>query len=266
MAIYELDGQGPELPGDGNYFIADTAVVIGKVRLLNSASVWFGAVLRGDNEWIEIGEGSNVQDNSTCHTDPGFPLTIGKNCTVGHNVILHGCTLEDDALVGMGSIVMNGARIRRGSVVGAGSIITEGKEYPEYSLIIGSPARAIRTLTPEQSTAMGRAAKSYTLNGPRFQKRAEEDRLKRQPLSGSGAFALVRLAGAGDLFMAGGPERMLLAAILIRIGFRRNVLACGALALLERIRVGIHDGAFPVFDLSSASRPSKALHSFAAHP
>ena len=112
MAIYELDGQGPEFPADGNYFIADTAVVIGKVRLLNSASVWFGAVLRGDNEWIEIGEGSNVQDNSTCHTDPGFPLTIGKNCTVGHNVILHGCTLEDDALVGMGSIVMNGAQDR----------------------------------------------------------------------------------------------------------------------------------------------------------
>jgi carbonic anhydrase/acetyltransferase-like protein (isoleucine patch superfamily) len=168
MAIYELDGQGPELPGDGNYFIADTAVVIGKVRLLNSASVWFGAVLRGDNEWIEIGEGSNVQDNSTCHTDPGFPLTIGKNCTVGHNVILHGCTLEDDTLVGMGSIVMNGARIRRGSVVGAGSIITEGKEYPEYSLIIGAPARVIRTLTSEQSTAMGRAAKSYVRNGPRF--------------------------------------------------------------------------------------------------
>ena len=112
MAIYELDGQAPELPADGNYFIADTATVIGKVRLLNSASVWFGAVLRGDNEWIEIGEDSNVQDNSTCHTDIGFPLTIGKNCTVGHNVILHGCTLEDDALVGMGSIVMNGAQDR----------------------------------------------------------------------------------------------------------------------------------------------------------
>ena len=103
MAIYQLDGQGPDLPADGNYYIADTAAVIGKVRLKSSASVWFGAVLRGDNEWIEIGEGSNVQDNSTCHTDPGFPLTIGKNCTVGHNVILHGCTLEDDSLVGMGS-------------------------------------------------------------------------------------------------------------------------------------------------------------------
>src|SRR2546423_11322470 len=170
MAIYELDGQAPDLPTDGNFFIADTAVVIGKVRLLNSASVWFGAVLRGDNEWIEIGEGSNVQDNSTCHTDLGFPLVIGKNCTVGHNAILHGCTLEDGALVGMRSIVMNAGRIGRGSIVGAGSIITEGKEFPENSLIIGSPARVIRTLSPEQATTAGRPAKSYAVNGPRFKK------------------------------------------------------------------------------------------------
>src|SRR6201988_1239970 len=168
MAIYELDGQGPELPADGNYFIAETAAVIGQVRLLSGPSVWFGAVLRGDNEWIEVGEGSNVQDNSTCHTDLGFPLVIGKSVTVGHNVILHGCTLEDDSLVGMGSIVMNGAKIGRGAVVGAGSVITEGKQFPENSLIIGSPARVIRTLTPEQATAMGRAAKSYQRNGPRF--------------------------------------------------------------------------------------------------
>src|SRR6476620_10393836 len=168
MAIYELDGQGPELPANGNYFIADTATVIGKVRLKPSASVWFGAVLRGDNEWIEIGEASNVQDNSTCHTDRGFPLTIGNDCTVGHNVILHGCTLEDGALVGMGSIVMNGAKIGRGSIVGAGSVITEGKEYPEYSLIIGSPARVVRTLTPEHVTAMGGAARFYTINGQRY--------------------------------------------------------------------------------------------------
>ena len=170
-------GRGLNSPRDGNYFIADTAVVIGKVRLLNSASVWFGAVLRGDNEWIEIGEGSNVQDNSTCHTDRGFPLTIGKNCTVGHNVILHGCTLEDDALVGMGSIVMNGARIGRGSIVGAGSVITEGKEYPEYSLIIGSPARVIRTLSPEQVDGDGKCCEILRHQRAAFQKRPEEDRL-----------------------------------------------------------------------------------------
>jgi carbonic anhydrase/acetyltransferase-like protein (isoleucine patch superfamily) len=170
MARYELDGQAPELPADGNCFIADTAAVIGKVRLLNGASVWFGAVLRGDNEWIEIGENSNVQDNSTCHTDLGFPLTIGRNCTIGHNVILHGCTIEDDALVGMGSIVMNGAKIGRGSIVGAGSVITEGKQFPEHSLIIGSPARVVRTLHPEQVAKMGGAAKFYVSNGTRFKK------------------------------------------------------------------------------------------------
>jgi carbonic anhydrase/acetyltransferase-like protein (isoleucine patch superfamily) len=166
MAIYELDGQGPELPSDGNYYIADTAVVIGKVRLLKSTSVWFGAVLRGDNDWIEIGEGSNIQDNSTCHVDPGFPLKVGRNVTVGHNVILHGCTVEDEALIGMGSILMNGAKIGRCSVVGAGSVITEGKQFPEYSLIIGSPARVIKTLTQEQVTALGRGAAAYQRKGP----------------------------------------------------------------------------------------------------
>ena len=170
MAIYQLDGQAPELPPDGNYFIAETATVIGKVRLHNSASVWFGAVLRGDNEWIEIGESSNVQDNSTCHTDLGFPLKIGKGCTVGHNAILHGCTIEDGALVGMGSIIMNGARIARGSIVGAGSIITEGKQFPEYSLIIGAPARVTRTLDPAQVAKMGSEAKFYAGNGTRFKK------------------------------------------------------------------------------------------------
>ena len=168
MAIYELDGRAPELPSDGDYFIAETATVIGNVRLHRGASVWFGSVLRGDNELIEIGEGSNVQDNCTFHTDPGFPMTIGKSCTIGHNVILHGCTIEDGALIGMGSIIMNGARIRKDSVVGAGSVITEGKEYPERSLIVGAPARAVRTLTDDQIRALMRGAPHYVNNGRRF--------------------------------------------------------------------------------------------------
>ena len=262
-------GRGLNSPRDGNYFIADTAVVIGKVRLLNSASVWFGAVLRGDNEWIEIGEGSNVQDNSTCHTDPGFPLSIGKNCTVGHNVILHGCTIEDGALVGMGSIVMNGARIGRGSVVGAGSVITEGKEFPENSLIIGSPARVIRTLVARAGDGDGTCGEVLRHQRTAFQKRPEEDRLKTDavfPFHAS--FALVRLDRAGNLLVAGGPERMLLAAILIRIGFRRNVFARGALALLERIGIGIVmmlSFRFSILSFS-ASRPSRPPRSFEEHP
>src|ERR1700747_3012472 len=170
MAIYELDGQGPDLPADGNYFIADTAAVIGKVRLKPGASVWFGAVLRGDNEGNETGDATNGQAGPTCHTDLGFPLTIGKNCTVGHNCILHGCTIEDGALVGMGSIVMNGARIRRGSIVGAGAVITEGKEFPEHSLIIGAPARVIRTLDPAQVEGIQSTVEFYKANGPRFKK------------------------------------------------------------------------------------------------
>ena len=170
MAIYELEGHAPELPDAGDYFIAETAAVIGKVRLNKGASVWFGAVLRGDNEWIEIGECSNVQDNASCHTDLGFPLTVGRHCTVGHNVILHSCTLEDGTLIGMGSTVLNGARIGRGSIVGAGAVVTENKEFPEHSLIIGAPARLIRTLDPAEVEEMGSAARFYVANGPRFKK------------------------------------------------------------------------------------------------
>ncbi|MCX7308290.1 MAG: gamma carbonic anhydrase family protein [Afipia sp.] len=168
MAIYELDGKSPDLPADGQYFIADTATVIGNVRLKTNASVWFGSVLRGDNELIEIGEGSNVQDNCTFHTDPGFPLTIGKNCTIGHNVILHGCTIEDGALIGMGSIIMNGARIGKGCVVGAGAVITEGKTFDDRALVVGAPARVIRSLTEEQVKAMTYGAPHYVHNGKRF--------------------------------------------------------------------------------------------------
>ena len=168
MAIYELNGQAPELPADGDCFVAETAAVVGKIRMHKGSSIWFGAVLRGDNEWIELGENSNIQDNATCHTDPGFPLTIGKNCTIGHNVILHGCTIEDGALIGMGAIVMNGAKIGKESVVGAGALVPEGKEFPERSLIVGSPARVVRTLNDEQVKLLTRAAPHYVKNSARF--------------------------------------------------------------------------------------------------
>src|SRR5262245_25548017 len=144
MAIYELEGQAPELPADGRWWIAETASVIGRVRLKRDASIWFGAVLRGDNEWIEIGERSQVQDNATLHTDPGFPMVIGANCVIGHNVILHGCMIGDNSLIGMGAIMLNGSKIGKNCLVGAGALVTEGKSYPDNSLIVGSPARAVR--------------------------------------------------------------------------------------------------------------------------
>src|ERR1700728_269025 len=144
--IYSLDGHAPELPEPGRYWVADSATVIGKVRLKLDTSVWFNAVLRGDNEWIELGERSQIQDNATLHTDPGFPMTIGPDCVIGHNVILHGCTIGANSLVGMGAIMLNGARIGAHCLVGAGALLTEGKTFPDKSLIVGAPPRAIRTL------------------------------------------------------------------------------------------------------------------------
>ena len=126
--------------------------MIGRVRLKSHASVWFGAVLRGDNEWIEIGERSQIQDNATLHTDPGFPMTIGDNCVIGHNVILHGCMIGDNSLIGMGAILLNGAKIGRNCLVGAGALVTEGKEFPDNSLIVGSPARVVRPSTTRPPT------------------------------------------------------------------------------------------------------------------
>jgi carbonic anhydrase/acetyltransferase-like protein (isoleucine patch superfamily) len=161
MAVYELDGQQPEFPADGRYWVADSATVIGRVRLRTDASIWFGAVLRGDNEWIELGERSQIQDNATLHTDPGFPLVIGADCVIGHNVVLHGCTIADNSLIGMGAIVLNGAKIGRNSLVGAGALVTEGKEFPDHSLIVGTPARVIRTLGDDARREIAAGADIY---------------------------------------------------------------------------------------------------------
>src|ERR1700732_1472533 len=153
MAIYQLDAERPDLPADQRYWVAESASVIGRVRLKTDASVWFGCVLRGDNEWIELGERSQIQDNSTLHTDPGFPITIGPDCVIGHSVVLHGCSIAANSLIGMGAIVLNGAQIGRNCLVGAGALVTEGKVFPDNSLIMGSPARALRTVDAE-ATAM----------------------------------------------------------------------------------------------------------------
>jgi carbonic anhydrase/acetyltransferase-like protein (isoleucine patch superfamily) len=170
MPIYEYEGQAPEFPGEGNYWVAETAVLLGRVRLKHDASVWFGAVLRGDNEWIEVGEGSQIQDNSVLHTDPGFPLTIGASCVIGHKVMLHGCTIGDNSLIGMGAVVLNGAKIGNNSLVGAGALVTEGKSFPDNSLIVGAPARAIRTLDAKAIELIRGGADIYVKRWKRYAK------------------------------------------------------------------------------------------------
>src|SRR5215510_12902489 len=170
MAIYKLDGQAPEFPPKGQFYIAESAAVIGRVRLKAEASVWFGAVVRGDNEWIELGERSQVQDNATLHTDPGFPMTIGSNCVIGHNVILHGCTIGDNSLIGMGAILLNGVKIGKNSLVGAGSVVTEGKSFPDNSLIVGAPARAVRALDEKAISMIRDGADIYVQRWKRYAK------------------------------------------------------------------------------------------------
>jgi carbonic anhydrase/acetyltransferase-like protein (isoleucine patch superfamily) len=161
MAIFELAGERPEFPADGQYWVAETAVVIGRVRLKSEASVWWNAVLRGDNEWIELGERSQIQDNATLHTDPGFPLTIGRGCVIGHSVVLHGCTIGDGSLIGMGAIIMNGAKVGTNCVVGAGAVVTEGKAFPDNSLVVGAPARVVRTLDETAAEMIAAGADIY---------------------------------------------------------------------------------------------------------
>jgi len=164
MPIYDIDGQRPDLPGDGSYWIADSAIVIGRVRLGADASVWYGSVLRGDNEWVEIGARSNVQENCTMHTDLGFPLTVGEGCTIGHNVILHGCTVAENSLIGMGAILLNGVKIGRNSIVGAGALCTEGKVFPDNSLIVGAPARVARPVDQKALDLIRWSADLYVQN------------------------------------------------------------------------------------------------------
>jgi len=166
MANYELDGVAPQLAATS--WIADSAEVMGSVTLEDDASVWFGAVVRGDTAHITIGAGSNVQDASVLHADEGLPLTIGRHVTVGHKVMLHGCTIGDESLIGIGAVVLNGAKIGENCLVGAGALVTEGKEFPDGSMIIGSPARAVRTLTPEQIEGLRWSARHYIENARRF--------------------------------------------------------------------------------------------------
>jgi len=166
MAIFELDGIAPRL-SEGAW-VAESAEVIGKVELHKNASIWPAVVIRGDNDLIQVGEGSNVQDASVLHTDLGYPLIVGKNVTVGHKVMLHGCHIGDGSLIGIGAVILNGARIGKNCLVGAGALVTEGKEFPEGSMIIGSPAKAVKTLSPEQIAGIEDIAGRYVKNAQRY--------------------------------------------------------------------------------------------------
>jgi carbonic anhydrase/acetyltransferase-like protein (isoleucine patch superfamily) len=168
MPLYALDGKSPILPAHDRYWVAPDAQVIGNVQLDEDASIWFGAVLRGDNELIRVGARANVQDGSVLHTDLGQPLDIGANCTIGHRVILHGCTIGAETLIGMGSTILNGAKIGRNCLVGANALVTEGKEFPDGALIVGSPARVIRMLDAAAIERLRASAEVYVQNWRRF--------------------------------------------------------------------------------------------------
>jgi len=166
MAVYQLDDHKPQIAPSA--WVADNAQVMGAVTMEADASVWFGATVRGDTEHITIGEGANIQDGSVLHADHGMPLKVGKHVTVGHMVMLHGCTIGDESLIGIGAVVLNGAKIGKNCLVGAGSLVTEGKEFPDGTMIMGTPAKVVRQLTPEQIQGLRQSAKHYIENAHRF--------------------------------------------------------------------------------------------------
>ena len=168
MALYQLDEHSPQL-AEGAW-VADSAEVMGQVRMGARASVWFNTVVRADNELITIGAETNIQDGTVLHCDPGKPLHIGQGVTVGHNVMLHGCTVGDHSLIGIGAVVLNEAVIGKNCLVGAGALVTEGKTFPDGSMILGSPAKAVRQLTPEQIEGLQRIAQGYVQNAERYRR------------------------------------------------------------------------------------------------
>lgn len=166
MAVYTLGTHTPEIARSA--WVADSAQVIGKVVLKDKTSIWFGAIMRGDTETITVGMGSNIQDGCVLHTDTGFPLCVGENVTVGHKVTLHGCSVGDGSLIGIGAIVLNGAKIGKNCLVGAGALVTEGKEFPDGSLIVGAPARVVRALSATQIAGLYQSAQHYQNNAQIF--------------------------------------------------------------------------------------------------
>lgn len=168
MALYELDGKRVATPGPGRYWVAPNATVIGNVEIGEDASVWFGSIVRGDNERIMIGARVNIQEACVLHTDPGYPMTIGEGVTIGHMVMLHGCTIGRGALIGIGSIIMNGAEIGEECLIGSNTLIAEGKKIPPRSMVLGSPGKIIRTLSEEDVQRFGAIAGRYVANWQRF--------------------------------------------------------------------------------------------------
>jgi carbonic anhydrase/acetyltransferase-like protein (isoleucine patch superfamily) len=167
MSLFALDGIAPTVPA-GFCFIADSAEIIGNVELGDDVGIWFGAVIRGDNERIRIGARTNIQDLCVLHSDPGSPLTVGENCTIGHRAILHGCSIGDGTLVGMGATILNGASIGKNCLIGAGALVTEGKAFPDGSLVVGAPGKVARALTEDDIARLGRSAAHYVANARRF--------------------------------------------------------------------------------------------------